>query len=134
MSIDLGNVPVGTPPSEAEAKQMRSSLGVTTTVSNPTTATGGTINSVSLVDETVFLESSSSSPVASMNFVLPTAANSVLGQIKVFSSSKAITALTVSVSGGGTLVGNTLSAAIPFEAYSFLCISTSGAGRWLRLS
>lgn len=106
----------------------------TSTVSTLSTATGGTITATAEVDETILLDSATASPVALIYLSLPSVANARIGQIKTFISTKTITSLTVSVSGGGTVSGPTLTSASAYESYSFQCVSLEGAGTWLRLS
>ena len=102
-----------------------------TTVTLSTAATGATLTGTAQADETIYLKSATTAPVAAISLVLPAAANSRLGQVKTFVSSKIITALTVSVSGGGTIEGTTLSTALAYEPYSFQYVDT---GVWLRLA
>ena len=100
------------------------------TVTLSTAATGATLYGTAQVDETIYLKSSTTSPVAAIGLVLPSAANSRIGQVKTFISSKAITALTVSASGG-TTEGTPLTTALANEPYSFQYVSV---GVWLRLA
>jgi hypothetical protein len=136
MAIDLGNFPVGTPPTEEQSEQIRNVLNLAseTTVSLYTLSTGSTITANPNTDETIYLDSVTSTPVASITLILPSSTNSHVGQVKLFTSSKTITTLGVSISGGGTLIGNILTSAFPYEVYSYQCISISGAGTWLRLA
>jgi hypothetical protein len=91
-------------------------------------ATGATITSAASVDETHYLTPAGT--LATLNWALPSAANSRVGQIKMLWSSKDITTLNVTVASGGSLVGS-LTAATAEEAYSFQCVS---AGVWLRIA
>jgi hypothetical protein len=101
-----------------------------TTVTISTAATGSTLNGTAQVDETIYLKSSTTSPVASIGLVLPSAANSRIGQVKTFISSKDITSTSISASGG-TIDGTPVTTAVAYEPYSFQYVSTSV---WLRLA
>ena len=100
------------------------------TVTISTAASGAVLNGTAQVDETIYLKSSTTSPVASIGLVLPSAANSQIGQVKTFVSSKDITTLVVSVSGG-TIEGIAPTTATAYEPYSVQYVS---AGVWLRLA
>lgn len=100
------------------------------TVTISTAATGSTLYGAAYLDETIYLKSSSTSPVGSIGLVLPSAANSRVGQVVTFVSDKDIELLTVSASGGnieGTLPWTTYA----FEPYAFQCVSPNV---WLRLA
>lgn len=101
-------------------------------VSAATPLTGGSVSGIAEKDETHYVTPAGT--IATLTWNLPTVANSRVGQVKMFLSTQNITTLTVTVLGGGTKVGSTLSAAYSNEAYAYQCISISGAGTWLRIS
>lgn len=68
-------------------------------------------------------------------FTLPAAANARAGQIVRFCSTQVVTAMTVTVSGGGTILGTAITAAAiaANTPYAWQCVSTTGTGTWLRI-
>jgi len=101
-------------------------------VTQTTPLTGGSVSGLAEKDETHYVTPAGT--LAALTWNLPAVADSRVGQIKMFISTQNITSLTVTVLGGGTKVGNALSAAASNDAYSFQCVSISGAGIWLRLA
>jgi hypothetical protein len=85
-----------------------------------------------MVDETHYITPAGA--LSALTWNLPTSANSRAGQIKMFFSTQNITSLTVVVLGGGSKAGLGLASAVANESYAYQCISTSGAGTWLRIS
>ncbi len=71
--------------------------------------------------------------IAALAFIFPTAANSQLGQLIRIQSSQIITALTITVNGGGTVGGTALTAAAVNVTYIYQCTSVAGNGTWTRL-
>lgn len=101
------------------------------TVVPATPTTGFTITASPRVDQTHYLTPAGT--LATGTFTLPTAANSREGQIVRLWSTQIVTALTVNVSGGGTILGTALTAAAVNTPYAYECVSTSGSGTWIRL-
>lgn len=96
-----------------------------------TPLTGFTITAARYTDQTHYLTPAGT--LATGTFNLPTAANSRAGQIVRIHSTEIVTALTVAVSGGGTINGAALTALAADTSYAFQCVSTAGAGTWIRL-
>jgi hypothetical protein len=108
-------------------------VAVYPTVVAATPITGFTINAGRYEDQTHYLTPAAG--LASGSFVLPTANSSRVGQIVRLWTTQVITSGTVSVSGGGTIRGaaiaaSTIAANTP---YAWQCVSTAGAGTWIRL-
>lgn len=101
-------------------------------VSTSSPVAGATVTSVRYVDETLYVTPAGT--LATLTWTLPTATNSRIGQIKTFLSTQIITALTVTVLGGGTKAGAALTGAAADEAYSYQCVSVDGSGTWLRIA
>jgi len=104
----------------------------TNIVTAATPLTGGSVTGVADVDETHYV--TPAGVLATLTWNLPLAADSRVGQVKVFLSTQTITALTVTVLGSGTKVGTALTTAVANESYAYQCVSTSGTGTWLRIS
>ena len=96
-----------------------------------TPLTGFTITAARYTDQTHYLTPAGT--LAAGTFNLPTAANSRAGQMVRLWSTQIVTALTTSVSGGGTIQGAALTAAAANTPYTWQCVSTAGAGTWVRL-
>ena len=96
-----------------------------------TPLTGFTITASRYVDQTHYLTPAGT--LATGTFTLPTAANSRVGQLVRLWSTQIVTALTVNVSGGGTILGTALTAAAANTPYAWQCVSTAGTGTWIRL-
>jgi hypothetical protein len=96
-----------------------------------TPTTGFTITAARYTDQTHYLTPAGT--LATGTFSLPTAANSRVGQIVRLWSTQIVTALTVNVAGGGTIRGSALTAAAVDVPYAWQCVSTAGAGTWIRL-
>jgi hypothetical protein len=84
------------------------------------------------VDETLFITLTSGTNILTLR--LPDTTNSRVGQIKTFITSNLLLTMSVSVVGGGSILGNALTTAFQYEAYSYQCISTELSGSWLRLA
>ena len=116
---------------------LTTSYGTREVSSTPAVSVLSAINSQAVLslpyyDEThVILPSSS---LSALSWTLPKATVSRVGQIKTFYTSQNITTLTVSVSGGGSFIGTSLTTALANEAYSYQCIGVAGNGIWLRLA
>jgi hypothetical protein len=96
-----------------------------------TPTTGFTITAARYTDQTHYLTPAGT--LATGTFTLPTATNSRVGQIVRLWSTQIVTALTVNVSGGGTIQGTALTAAAVNTPYAWQCVSTAGTGTWIRL-
>ena len=96
-----------------------------------TPLTGFTITAARYTDQTHYLTPAGT--LAAGTFNLPTAANSRAGQMVRLWSTQIVTALTTAVSGGGTIQGAALTAAAANTPYTWQCVSTAGAGTWVRL-
>ena len=99
-----------------------------------TPLTGFTITAARYTDQTHYL--TPAGVLATGAFTLPTAANSRVGQIVRLWSTQVVTALTVTVSGAGTILGTaiTASAIVANTPYAWQCVSTAGTGTWIRIS
>lgn len=95
--------------------------------------TGFTIPAARYTDQTHYL--TPTGVLASGTFTLPTAANSRAGQMVRLWTTQNITSGTVNVSGGGTILGAAISSATitANTPYAWQCVSTAGAGTWIRL-
>lgn len=102
------------------------------TVTSSTPIEGATVTCLAKVDETLYV--TPAAPLNHLEWQLPMSSDARIGQVKIFSSSKTILSLSITVSGGGSLAGASLASAEPQESYTYQCVSTSGAGTWLRLS
>ena len=91
-----------------------------------------TFVSTPLTDETIVITLTSG--LASLNLRLPSSSNSRVGQLKTWVINNPSVTTTVDVVGGGSLMGNALTTAFQYEAYTYQCISTELSGKWLRLS
>lgn len=98
-----------------------------------TPTTGFTINVDRYSDQTHYL--TPAGVLATGAFVLPTATTSRVGQMVRLWTTQNITAGTVSVSGGGTILGTAITAATisANTPYAWQCVSTAGTGTWIRL-
>lgn len=96
-----------------------------------TPTTGFTITAARYTDQTHYLTPAGT--LATGTFNLPTAANSRAGQMVRLWSTQIVTALTTAVSGGGTIQGAALTAAAANTPYAWQCVSTAGAGTWIRI-
>jgi hypothetical protein len=96
-----------------------------------TPTTGFTIPAARYTDQTHYLTPAGT--LATGTFTLPTATNSRVGQIVRLWSTQIVTALTVNVSGGGTIQGTALTAVAANTPYAWQCVSTAGTGTWIRL-
>ena len=96
-----------------------------------TPLTGFTIAAARYTDQTHYLTPAGT--LATGTFSLPTAANSRVGQVVRLWSTQAVTSLTIAVSGGGTIQGAALTAVVANTSYAWQCVSTAGAGTWIRL-
>lgn len=101
------------------------------TVTSSSPGTGATTNVARYVDQ--FFDLTPGGTIAAHAFVLPSAANSRVGQKVELMSSQVITALTVSVSGGGTVSGAALTAAAVNTSYEWICTSVASSGTWKRI-
>lgn len=108
-------------------------IGLETVIVAATPLTGFTITATTYVNQTHYL--TPAGVLATGAFTLPTAANSRAGQIVRFVSTQVVTNMTVTVSGGGSILGTAITAAAitADTPYSYQCVSTAGAGVWLRL-
>lgn len=109
----------------------RKLVSVQPSVTLITPSTGATITTLADHDETLVLTPAAT--LAALTIVLPKTADCRLGQIKRINSTQVVTALTVSVSGSGTVTGAALTAAAVNTPYAFQCVSLAGAGTWLRI-
>lgn len=96
-----------------------------------TPLTGFTILATPFVDQVHYLTPAGT--LATGTFNLPSAANSLAGQIVRIHSTETQTALTVAVTGGGTINGAALTAMVADTSYAFQCVSVSGTGVWIRI-
>lgn len=95
-------------------------------------ATGATVSVGSTkADETLKIVPAGT--LAALTISLPTIANSRTGQIVRGFITQIITALTVSVSGGGTVTGAAPVTSAVNSMFSYQC-SSSAAGAWIRIS
>jgi hypothetical protein len=95
-----------------------------------TPLTGATINVARYTDQSHYITPAGT--IATMTFTLPTAANSRVGQVVKLWFTQIVTTLTVNVSGGGTILGSALVAAVVNTPYQYECVSVAGAGTWTR--
>lgn len=100
-------------------------------VTNVTPLTGATINTAAEFDETTVITPAGT--IATLTINLPSAADSRIGQIKRFNSTQIVSALTVAVTGSGTVSGAALTAAAVNTPFAFQCVSVTGAGTWMRI-
>lgn len=70
--------------------------------------------------------------LSALNFILPTASNSRVGQTVGLFSIGAISQLSAYSLGGATIYGNVLSAANANQYYEFKCVSVDSLGTWIR--
>ena len=96
-----------------------------------TPTTGFTILATPFVDQVHYLTPAGT--LATGTFSLPSAANSQEGQIVRLHSTETQTALTVNVTGGGTINGTAVTALTADTSYAWQCVSVSGAGTWIRI-
>ncbi len=98
-----------------------------------TPTTGFTINVDRYSDQTHYL--TPAGVLASGAFVLPTANTSRVGQVVRLWTTQNITSGTVSVSGGGTILGAAISSATitANTPYAWQCVSTVAPGTWIRI-
>jgi hypothetical protein len=82
-------------------------------------------------DQTYYL--SHSTTLATGIFTLPIAGVSRVGQIIRLFTKAAVTSLSTSVAGGGTIVGAALTSTTANGSYSWQCVSNTGTGTWIRL-
>lgn len=106
-------------------------MALEATVVAATPTTGFTITATAKLDQSHYLTPAGT--LATGTFTLPTAANSRAGQIVRLWSTQIVTALTVNVSGGGSILGTALTAAAANTPYAYQCVSTTGTGTWIRL-
>lgn len=106
-------------------------LALSPSIVAATPLTGFTITAARYTDQTHYLTPAGT--LATGTFTLPTAATSRVGQIVRLWSTQIVTALTVGVSGGGTILGTALTAAAANTPYAWQCVSTAGTGTWIRL-
>lgn len=69
--------------------------------------------------------------LAALTITLPPVASARLGQKIDVHISQIITALTVSVSGGGAVTGGSPDTSAANSSFGYRCVSTAGAGTWL---
>lgn len=100
-------------------------------ITNVTAVTEDVITTLPDLDETLVITAAGT--LAELDIVLPAATDSQLGQVKRFVINRAITALTISVAGSGSVTGAALTAGVINTPYAFQCVSTSGAGVWMRI-
>jgi hypothetical protein len=93
--------------------------------------TGAAITCTPDLDQTYVITPAGT--IAALTINLPSSGNSKIGQIKRFNSTQIVTALTVAVSGSGTVSGAALTAAAVNVPYAFQCVSVTGAGTWMRI-
>ena len=109
-----------------------SSTQLRSTVTNSSSASGSTLTLLPFLDETVFLQSSST-PVNSIDIQLPTAGNVVLGQVKIFQSSKDIEQLAVFCAGGQIIAGLANTSPLAYTTQVWQCIDIADP-IWLQLA
>jgi len=115
-----------------ESPNASGTVALAQTVTQTTPLTGNTISVGNYVDQSHFITPAGT--LAALTITLPAAANSRLGQVVKVWITQAITALTVNVSGGGTILGTAFAA----SAYTlgtpltYECVSTTGLGIWTR--
>lgn len=107
-------------------------LKLAPTITLTTPLTGATIACNTLKDDETHIITPAGT-IATMTFNLPSAANSQVGQIIRLQSSQIITALTVAVTGSGTVGGTALTAAAANTPYAYQCTSVAGAGTWYKI-
>ena len=100
-------------------------------VTNSTAPSGTQLDFLPHVDETIFLQSETPDPVNIIALRLPAPADSRIGQVKTFISSKTITNLGITDGGGGGIYGPALAFTGSYEAAAFQCVSP---GVWVRLA
>lgn len=96
-----------------------------------TPLTGFTILATPFVDQVHYLTPAGT--LATGTFNLPSAANSLPGQVVRIHSTETQTALTVAVTGGGSINGAALTAMTADTSYAWQCVSTAGTGVWIRI-
>lgn len=96
-----------------------------------TPATGFTIIATPFVDQVHYLTPAGT--LATGTFRLPSAANSLEGQIVRLHSTETQTALTVNVVGSGTINGTAVTALTADTSYAWQCVNTAGTGTWIRI-
>ena len=97
-----------------------------------TPLTGATITANTVKDDQTHIVTPAGT-IATLAFVLPSAANSQVGQIIRLQSTQIVTALTVTVAGSGTVGGAALTAVAVSVPYAWQCTSVAGAGVWHRI-
>lgn len=102
------------------------------TVVPTTPTTGNTITGTTYVDQSHYVTPAGT--LAALTIALPTAANARAGQMVKVWITQDITALTVNVSGGGTILGAALTAAAYTAGtpLTYECVSTASTGTWIR--
>lgn len=120
-------------PRSAEVPDASGILALAPVVVAATPTSGFIINVARYTDQTHYLTPGGA--LANGSFVLPTAASSRSGQIVRLHSTEAIgsTSFAVTVSGGGTINGAALTLVAADTTYAWQCVSTAGAGTWIRL-
>lgn len=98
-----------------------------------TPLTGFAITAARYTDQTHYL--TPAGVLATGAFTLPAAANARVGQMVRLWTTQNITSGTVTVSGGGTILGSAITAATitANTPYTWQCVSTAGTGTWIRL-
>lgn len=95
--------------------------------------TGATVSStVTREDQTHYITPAGT--LATLTVTLPASASSRVGQIIRVFISQIIAALTVNVSGAGSVVGITPDTSSANSTFAYQCVSTSGAGTWAAIT
>ena len=123
-------VPIGnSTPNAGNFTVLTASYVVSDIVTQVSPLTGATVSAgVTKANETLFINPAGT--LTALTVTLPTAANSRVGQIVRVFISQIVVSLTISVSGGGVVIGSALDASIANASGAFLCVSTSGSGTW----
>ena len=108
---------------------VRASVVLKPIVTLVTPLTGATVTALADADETIYVTPAGT--IAELALVLPSAANSRVGQVKRLVTSQIVSTLTVTVSGSGT-VAPALAATTAGGGYRWECTSVAGTGIWLR--